>query len=123
MTQGSEKLLTTTTSLIDPNKIKQIQITVSPDGQLQNLTDKASTLMFISGQVIHEIDQIGTINIGRANEFIVQQMKDIETLQTRGKDRNAFLYIPEPTDSVISGNTIKGNKLLINQQSVIDFAQ
>lgn len=120
LTETSDKLLTTTTSLIDPTKIKQIKVLIAPDGQIQTLGEEINTLHIISGQVIVEIPTIGTVNYWLSTLFdIVSLTKD--ELTSRSKNQNTILYIPEQTDSVISGNIISNKKLLINGKSVIDF--
>lgn len=40
MTTKSNKLLATTTELVDPNKIKQIEYIISPSGQIQSISNK-----------------------------------------------------------------------------------
>lgn len=58
LTQESDTLLATTTELIDPTKIKQIQVIIAPDGQIQNLTENIGSLKIESGQVGYEIENI-----------------------------------------------------------------
>jgi len=74
----------------------------------------------MSGQVITTIDTIGTINNGLSKSFNIITLSSGD-LASRSKDQNAILYVPEQTDSVISGNQIANKQLLINGKPVIDF--
>ena len=76
MTENSKKLLATTTQLVDPTKIRQIQVTIDPSGEVNNLTDNTSELRIASGQVSDEIMNIGTINLGNISEYTVKTVAD-----------------------------------------------
>lgn len=120
LTETSDKLLTTTTSLIDPTKIKQIKVIIAPDGQLQNLGEEIHSMQIMSGQVIVEVPTVGTINYGLSKLFSIISLTSGQ-VDSRSKDQNAIIYSAEQTDSNITGNTITDKRLLINGKAVIDF--
>jgi hypothetical protein len=72
LTEKSEKLLATTTQLIDPTKIKQIQVTIDPNGEVNNLSDNASELKIENGQIRNDIINIGSVALGNSSEFAIQ---------------------------------------------------
>jgi len=121
LTEASNKLLTTTTELTDPTKLKQIQFTIDPNGEINNLTQKINTLRIESGEVISNIQDIGNIFIGTASEFSVQTVADTGGIANWAKDATALLYSPEATDSIVTGNSIVNKKLLVNGHEIIDF--
>jgi len=114
-------LLTTTTSLIDPTKIRQVAVIISPSGQIQNISEQVATLSFANGQVINDIENIARISYGSSQLFAIYSFENTEALTSRDQDENALLYIPEQTDSIISRNEIKNKKLWINDNRAIDF--
>lgn len=60
--------------------------------------------------------------LGATTTFAVTTMENMEALASWDKNQNAFLYIPEIEDSIITGNEIINKKLMINDELVIDFA-
>lgn len=121
ITKESEKVLITTTQLIDPGKIKQIQITITPQGQIQNNTDQKQVLYIDQGNFQVYIENIVRYTLGKTNTYKRNQIKTPDAIESEKK--NILRYIPEQLDSIISGNTIKDNKLYINNQVVMDLTE
>ena len=54
----SNKILTTTTQLIDPNKLKSIDTIITQYGQIKNLTNQKLELTSDNGNFYFEIEKI-----------------------------------------------------------------
>lgn len=121
ITQDSEKVLISTTQLIDPVKLRQIQIIISPNGQIQNNTEEQQTLNIYQWNIEANIGDIATCTVGKTNLYKQNIIKNRDDIQT--DKPNTLRYIAEPLDSTISGNTIKNGQLMINNQVAIDFNQ
>lgn len=123
VTAQSYKLLATTTELVDPSKIKQIEYIVNPNGQIQSISNKESTLTIDNKNFIVQLPEIGEINLGATESFKIDTLADTGAVSGFGKNTNTLLYIPEPTDSIITANDTTKSKIIINQETVIDKEQ
>jgi hypothetical protein len=75
MTQ-SNKLLVTTTQLVDPTKIKQIEYIINPNGQIQNINNKEYSLIIDSGAIIAQMPEIVEVSMGASENFTIQKLVD-----------------------------------------------
>ncbi|MFZ2718776.1 MAG: VCBS repeat-containing protein, partial [Candidatus Absconditicoccaceae bacterium] len=124
---GSEKLIATTTSLIDPYKIKKIEYLIDTNGQIQNTENLQTNLSSTKTKREIQVDGIGAIYIDNKNFNIIQVTKSEtgiyeniqETLQNN-LDKNTFYYIPEILDDTVIENTVIQNNIIINSRSVFD---
>lgn len=123
ITNQSNKLLATTTQLIDPNKIKQIEYIISPQGQIQSISNKEATLTIENNEFLVMMPEIAKIHLGKTDTFTIQQITDTWAASEFKKDKNTVLYIPEPTDSVITGNETTKSKIIINGIDAIDLVK
>ena len=121
ITSQSDKVLATTTQLIDPNKIKQIEYIITPHGQIQSISNKQSTLTIQNKTFVVAMPDIANIHLGATNEFEIKKLNDSWAINTFEKNKHTLLYIPEPTDSVITGNEATKTKITINGLDVIDL--
>lgn len=121
ITNQSNKLLATTTQLVDPSKIKQIEYIIDPHGQIQSINTKGSTLIIENKELIVLMPEIANIHLGTTDKFKIQKLADSGAINEFWKDGNTFLYIPEPTDSVVTGNEATKSKITINGIDVIDL--
>jgi len=64
---------------------------------------------------------IAKIHLGPTTNFKIQTLTDSGTINEFTKDNNTLLYIPEPTDSVITGNEATKSKIIINGADIIDL--
>lgn len=119
----SNKLLAATTQLVDPNKIKQIEYIINPHGQIQNISIKESTLTIENKEFIVLMPEIAKIHLGMTERFEIQTLRDSWAASQFEKNKNTVLYIPEPTDSVITGNETTKSKIIINGIDVIDLTK
>lgn len=123
ITTKSNKLLATTTEIVDPNKIKQIEYIINANGQIQSITNKQSTLTIENKEIIVLMPSIAKIHFGATNNFQIQKLADAGALSSFKKNTNTILYIPEPTDSIISGNQATKTRITINWVDVIDLSK
>lgn len=76
ITSKSNKLLATTTELVDPAKIKQISYIVSPNGQIKSISDGPSSLSIQDGMLMANLPGIADITLGHAEDFTIQKAVD-----------------------------------------------
>jgi len=74
ITQQSNKLLATTTQLVDPNKIKQIEYIINPHGQIQSISNKESTLRIENKELVVFMPEIAKIHLGKTSDFKIQKI-------------------------------------------------
>jgi len=77
MTTKSNKLLATTTQLIDPSKIKQIEYIIDPNGQIQSINNKEFELTIKNQQFIINLPEVADVIFGSTNNFKIQAITDI----------------------------------------------
>ncbi len=123
MTDKSKKLLATTTELVDPSKIKQIEFIIDPHAQIQTIMDKTSSIIIENKELIVLMPEVAKIHVGNASSYQIQKIADTWSLKGFGKNANRILYIPEPTDSIITGNIATNQKITINWSDVIDLSK
>ncbi|MCX6825442.1 MAG: VCBS repeat-containing protein [candidate division SR1 bacterium] len=121
ITNQSNKLLATTTELVDPSKIKQIEFILNPHGQIQSINNKTATLTIENKKIIGTLPNIAKIDLGLSNQYKIQTLIDSGAISEFKKDSNTLIYIAEPTDSIISGNQATTTKVTINGIDVIDI--
>ena len=121
MTKKSEKLLATTTQLIDPTKIKQIPYITHPHGQIQSLHDDDFYLTIQDKNIIAQLPEIAEIHLWESKNFTIKTIENREELSNRDKTKNTFFYLPEPIDSIITENTSDKNKITVNKQTALDL--
>lgn len=76
ITNQSNKLLATTTQLVDPSKIKQIEYIIDPHGQIQSINTKESTLIIENKELIVLMPEIAKIHLGTTDKFKIQKLAD-----------------------------------------------
>lgn len=123
MTQQSNKLLSTTTQLIDPNKIKQIEYIIDPHGQIQNIGTKESTVTIENKEFIVLMPEIAKIHLGATNDFTIQKIANTGAIAEFKKNSTTLIYIPEPTDSIVTGNETTKSTININGTDVLDLSK
>jgi hypothetical protein len=123
MTDKSDKLITTTTQIVDPNKIKQIEYIIAPYGQIQSINGKQSSLLIEDKEFIVFMPEIARIHLGNTLDFKIKKIEDKEAILQFTKDSNTVLYIPEPTDSIITGNEANKSQIIINGMVIMDMNQ
>ncbi len=124
---GSDKLIATTTSLIDPYKLKKIEYIADSNWQIQN-TDNIQTHL-TSNKVKWQImmDWIWEVSFDNKNFNIIQiaqdeawSYDDLGNLLKENLNKNTFYYIPETLDDTIKENTVIQNNIIVNSKSVFD---
>ena len=121
ITDQSNKLLATTTQLVDPSKIKQIEYIINPHGQIQSIGNKEAILRIEKEEFIVFMPEIAKIHLGETSDFKIQTIENSWAVNEFKKDSNTIVYIPEPTDSIITGNEASKSKITINGIDVIDL--
>ncbi len=121
MTNQSNKLLATTTQLIDPNKIKQVQYIVSPNGQITNINTTPYTLTLENKSIVAIVPEVAKIVLGKSKNFTIKNITDSWAVYTFAKNENTIIYIPEATDSIITGNKSDTSKISINGIDIFDL--
>lgn len=76
MTAKSNKLLATTTELVDPSKIKQIAYIVSEKGQITSINDEIVPLSIENGNIVATIPDIANITLGQSDTFRIESVED-----------------------------------------------
>jgi len=76
ITDQSNKLLATTTELVDPSKIKQIEYIIDPNGQIQSINNKVATLTIQDKKIIAQMPEIANIHLGATTDFKIQKFAD-----------------------------------------------
>ena len=121
ITTQSDKLLATTTELVDPAKIRQIEYIINPNGQIQRINGKASTLTIDNKEFIIQMPDIATIHLGATNNFNITKLADSGAASNFAKDANTLLYIPESTDSIVTSNEATKSDITINGTDILDL--
>lgn len=119
---NSPKLLTTTTQLINPDKIKEVALIVTASLKIKNLDGQEVSLVSEPGQGLF-IDMNGKarVRIGEANTFGIQQINSLDNIQIATINQNRIIYIPDTTDSLITSNSVQGNRIQVNGEDVFDL--
>ena len=123
ITDQSNKLLATTTQLVDPSKIKQIEYIIDPHGQIQSINTKESTLTIENKGFIVLMPEIAKIHLGSTSDFKIQKIANTWAINEFTKDSNTIVYIPEPTDSVVTGNEATKAQITINGIDIMDLTK
>lgn len=76
MTDKSKKLLATTTELVDPSKIKQIEFIIDPHAQIQTIMDKSSSIIIENKELIVLMPEVAKIHVGNASSYQIQKIAD-----------------------------------------------
>jgi len=118
ITSNSDKLLATTTQIIDPSKIKQIQVIVDENWQVQNMLGKDINLD-INSDIHVNVQDLWKIYLWKSNSFSLQKIESWSDIQDIKK--NTIFYIPEQTDSTIKSNIVKLNQIIINGNKILDL--
>lgn len=120
MTKSSDKLLATTTQLIDPSKMKQMILSIDTHGQLNAFGDQTTLLQTQDANLHIKVGTIADISLGASQHFALKAItsQDLTNLSTSQK---TLRYLPAATDSIISGNEIQDNALIINGQKIRDL--
>ncbi len=123
----SDKLIATTTSLIDPLKIKKIEYLIDSEWQIQNTENIQTSLASTKLKRQIKVDWIWEILFNNNNFNIIQVTQDdtwiydnIQSLLLDNINKNTFYYIPETWDTTIIENTVNQNNIIINSKSVFD---
>jgi hypothetical protein len=67
--------------------------------------------------------EIAKIHLGLTNTYKIKTLANSGAIGEFTKDSNTLIYIPEPTDSVITGNEATEKKITINGKDVLDLTQ
>ncbi len=123
MINNSEKLLSVTTSLIDPVKIHKFSAIISQQWLITNIEWSAFGLWIDAGRVTmqHPTYQWG-INAWKLSQYDVQVVVDASLLRPQMFNKNTLLYIPLPWDSFITQNEKVGNRLVVNGKTILDIS-
>jgi len=65
--------------------------------------------------------EIAKIRLGAISDFKIQTIKNTGDIATFKKNTNTVIYIPEPTDSVVTGNESTKTKITINGIDVFNI--
>ena len=119
--QNSDKLLTTTTQLINPDKIKEVSFIVTPSLKIKNLDNNSVSLLSnTSNGLSIAVSDLANIHIGDAGDFSLQQINNITNFTPWNIQGNTITYIPENTDSFITSNSVQWSAIQINNTAVFD---
>jgi predicted RNA-binding protein with RPS1 domain len=66
---------------------------------------------------------IANIHLGKIADFKIQKIENTGAVVDFTKNSNTLLYIPEPTDSVVTGNEATKSQITINGMTIIDLDQ
>jgi predicted RNA-binding protein with RPS1 domain len=66
---------------------------------------------------------IANIHLGKIADFKIQKIENTGAVVEFAKNSNTLLYIPEPTDSVVTGNEATKSQITINGMTIIDLDQ
>jgi hypothetical protein len=120
--QNSPKLLTTTTQLVNPDKIKEVALIVTSSLKVKNLDGQPVSLLSEPWQGLFiDMDGRANIRIGEANTFGLQQVNTLDNVQLNTINQNRIIYIPDTTDSIITSNSVQWNSIQVNGQNIFDL--
>jgi len=121
--QNSDKLLTTTTQLINPDKIKEVAFIVTPSLKIKNLDSNTVSLLSDTANGLSlVVNDLADIRIGDVGDFSLQQINTINNFSPSTTQGNTISYIPESTDSFIMSNSVQWSTIQINNNTVFDLA-
>lgn len=79
--KNSSKLLATTTQLINPDKLKEVSVLVTPSLKIKNFDGQDISLRAQPGQGLFiDVANTANIRIGENNTFDLQLMNNIENI-------------------------------------------
>lgn len=120
--QNSPKLLTTTTQLINPDKIKEVALIVTASLKVKNFDGQDVSLLSEPGQWLFiDMNDKARVRIGEANTFGLQQINSLSNIQLDTVNQNRIIYIPDTADSVITSNSVQGNRIQVNGETIFDL--
>lgn len=61
------------------------------------------------------------VRIGEANTFGLQQINSLSNIQLDTVNQNRIIYIPDTADSVITSNSVQGNRIQVNGETIFDL--
>lgn len=106
--KNSPKLLTTTTQLVNPDKIKEVALIVTASLKVKNLDGQHISLVSEPAQGLFiDMDGKVRIRIGESNTFSLQQINSLDNVQLSTLNQNHIIYIPDTTDSFITSNSVQ----------------
>lgn len=123
ITSKSDKLLATTTQLVDPNKIKQIAYIIDEQGQVQSIDNTPYELDIQNGKIVIRMPETANIYLGKSNTFSIVSTQHTGDIATIEKNKNLLIYIPEPLDSIITGNEANKTRITVNNKAIIDLIE
>lgn len=118
--KNSDKTLVTTTELIAPTKLKEFALVVSQDAQVKNLANLNIKLISRENKLAYSVAKIGRIDVGSFSDFTYRMEKNQTAITTNSLQNNEIIYIPERTDSFVTGNELIGKSLQINGREIFN---
>lgn len=67
------------------------------------------------------IPDVAKVHLGKMTDYEIKTLKDTGAIDTFKKQRTTLLYVPEPLDSVITGNEATTSKITINGIDILDI--
>lgn len=128
--QNSEKLITVTTQLMNQENIKYFPVIVDNKLNINNIIWNKINFVLKSGKAVFDVQSIWTIST-KLNGFNLKKIMYsgdvldlyIEHLMDTSwyKWQKTLFYIPETTDSIITGNDVEGSGIYVNNKKVFDI--
>jgi|GEM_PF-753707 hypothetical protein len=125
---NSDKLLTTTTQLVDPSNIKKFPIIIGNNLEISNIENNEINLV-LDEKITFEIKNIGNIKIS-PDSFKIQAVDVSEEnlqqvvealIDSKYENKNVLIYLPEVIDSLIEKNEVDNDAIIINNVKVFDL--
>jgi hypothetical protein len=69
------------------------------------------------------LPDIADIHLAAAPTYEIKTYTDSGAIAGFEKTKNTLLYIPEPTDSIITGNEANASKIIINGSDILDLSK
>lgn len=119
---NSDKVLALTTQLMSPKNIKSLSFIVAQDLRVFNTDWLDANLSLSWWNLSIELgtypDIIWNLNLWKLSTYSLKILDKVPEFISE----NSLYYIPQPLDTRIKSNLLKDNKLYINDQEIIDFA-
>ncbi len=121
ITAQSNKLLATTTQLVDQTKIKKITYLINEHGQIQDFDNGETNITFKENKIIAHIPEKAEITLGTTTSYTIETRENRTDIKDIEQEENIIIYIPEATDSIVTNNKSTKKTISINNKEILNL--
>lgn len=122
LVSSSEKLLSVTTQIVEPSRIKKFAAVVSEHGQVRNFSEREVTLQILSWSLVAEFDGIWYIPLTQAKPLTLFSSEDpFQTAKELSKKDSASLVFSKNTSLQELNFELTDNSLSFSGEVLFNF--